>query len=124
MIIQPIRELYGEDGTRVTANKERVSGIKENISNKEWLGEKFNELVYNLDNEGNKGDLYDRTSRLLSKELYLEVVCKSLIDNLHIAYRGSNNKANFIKELKESYTIRGIKGIVHSWSPVIAKYSA
>lgn len=117
MIVRPIKKLYGEEGSKFTANRLRMSNIKENIGNKEYVECKFKELSINLE----KCNL-DKVLDILVDELFYEVVDSSLVMNLYDAYSKSNKKDIFMYSLKESYMLRGVNSIVVAWTPIIRRY--
>lgn len=114
MIIEPIASLYVEDRDRIKANKLRMSKISEIISNQEVVDSLFSEIHNSLI----KLDVV-RLSRILSEQLFFEEVYASTILKLVDGFGSSNDKEGFIQLLKDSYILRGVKGIRFAWTPII-----
>lgn len=115
MIIQPIKELYGEKGNRVSASKLRISKIKESIGDRNRIDGIFCRLKECLDN----GEL-DRVMNILVNELFYEVISAKFITDIYSTYRIVKDKELFIEKLKESYIIRGIKSARFAWTPLLS----
>ena len=116
MIVKPIEKLYGEAGNKFTANNLRISNIKANIGNKEYVECKFKELSMNLE----RCDL-DNVMNILVDDLFYEMIDSSFITNLYDAYSRSSEKDIFISNLKESYKLRGVNSISVAWTPIIRR---
>ena len=116
MIVKPIDKLYGETGNKFTANNLRISNIKSNIKNEEYIECKFKELSQNLE-ECNLDQVMD----IVVDELFYEVIDSSFITNLSNAYNKSSEKDIFISNLKESYKLRGVNSVAVAWTPIIRR---
>lgn len=114
-MIQPIKELYEEEGNRVSASKKRIGKIKESIGDKCRIDEIFSRLESSLKH----GNL-DMVMTIIMNELFYEVVSSSFVMDVYKSYINSNDRELFIDKLKESYIIRGIKSARFAWTPLVA----
>lgn len=118
MIIKPIKSLYGENGTRVTANKKRISMIKANIANESELHSKFVELSKYLES----GNL-DAVTGLITNDLFYEEVPSDFImglNKLYVSGRPRQREA-LLEQLEENYKIKAIKSAGYAWRNLIVK---
>lgn len=111
MIIQPIEEL-SEEGNRILANKKRMKYIKNIITNE--CDKVFLELEKSLMENSFKDIAY-----ITSHKIFFEVVDTDLLRKLQKLYILQGSEA--INKLKESYKIRGVKGINFAWTPILER---
>jgi len=121
MVIQPVLQLYEEDGNRQIANRNRIIKVRHIMSNYEvdesYLNICFIRLSESLTNKDKTN-----TKEILQDELFFEVIHISLIVNLHKAYFAVKDKETLIYALKESYLIRGEAGAMFAWMPIVLRF--
>lgn len=117
MIINPIEELLATSESIVDANKKRIEKIK-NVSNEEK-----EELFQKLKIDVEKKEI-PLIKFLLENRLFFEIIEDEFIEKLVKIYHNINmyRKIEYINCLKESYKLRGVKGIVFAFGGIIKRF--
>ena len=114
MIIKVIDDIIVEEANVVEVNKIRMRNIQSNICNLA--------LVDNLFLDLEKFILIKDVAaieEIISKKLFFEIPCKRLGLKIINVYEKYDNKKYFLDELKKSYLMRGVKGIMFAWMPIL-----
>lgn len=115
MNIIPVESLnLGESNSIVQLNKRRILQI--NSIGKKNIDSMFNELEELLDSNSALSLKYLLENKMFYEQIHDEIIY-NIIDCCNLKYRNE-----YIKDLKESYRVRGEKGIAFSWGFIIRKY--
>ncbi len=118
MYIKPISK-FSLAKDIVSANYQRRLEINKVIDDRRLVDNIFSNLKYNLDHANSNAIEY-----ILSYDLFFEVIPDECIKLLLSVYSNLNidNKEHYVNLLKESYIIRGRKGFVFSFMPIINRF--
>lgn len=115
MYIKPISKL-SLTGDIVSANRQRRLEVSKVIDDRNLVNRIFYKLESGLENSNN-----NKIQNILSYELFFEIIPQECITTLLLTYSklDVNSKECYMNLLKESYIIRGAKGFIFSFIPII-----
>lgn len=116
MIIKAIDNIVTDGVSIIEINKTRMKYIQNTIYDLS--------LVDNLFLDLEKFILVKDVAaieEIISKKLFFEIPCKGLGLKIINVYEKYDNKKYFLDELKKSYLMRGVKGIMFTWMPILSK---
>lgn len=107
-----------ENGNIIERNKLRINLIKNNDFKK--VSVLFKKVQYCIENK-----FLFELKIILQDELYFEIIPNKFLDNLVNTYNKIDKSIQnqYINELKQSYMIRGTKGIRFSLGGIINKFA-
>ena len=114
MIIKAIDEIATSGASAIESNKIRMKNIQKNIYNLTLV----DKLFFELEKAILKRDMVE-VENIICKKLFFEIHCLGLGSKIIEVYENHANKKYFIDELKKSYIIRGVKGMLFTWMPIL-----
>ena len=114
MIIKAIDEIATSGASAIESNKIRMKNIQKNIYNLTLV----DKLFFELEKAILKRDMVE-VENIICKKLFFEIPCLGLSSKIIEVYENHANKKYFIDELKKSYIIRGVKGMLFTWMPIL-----
>ena len=116
MFIKPVEKFYIPGGNIIEANKLRMRSIQKNISNMMII----EDLFYRLKEALIEKDII-AISVIVSESMFFEEIFEGYETEIIKAYESQKNKEQFLRDLKKSYMIRGVKGFQFAWMPIILR---
>ena len=114
MIIKVIDEIAASGENVIEINKIRMKKIQDNLYDLTLVDNLFLELEKSI----LKRDIAE-IENVICKKLFFEMPCIGISSKIIDVYEGHANKKYFIDELKKSYIIRGVKGMLFTWMPIL-----
>lgn len=116
MIIKAIDNIIVEGASIIEISKTRMKYIQNNICDLALV----DNLFLDLEKFILKKDV-NEIEEIISSKMFYEVPCKGLGLKIIGIYENHTNKKDFLDELKKSYILRGVKGIMFAWMPILNK---
>lgn len=116
MLIKPIEKLYVPGGNIIETNKLRMRSIQKNVSNMIII----EDLFYRFKKALIEKDII-AISVIVSENMFFEEIFEGYEKEIIKAYESQTDKEKFLRDLKKSYMIRGIKGFQFAWMPIILR---
>jgi hypothetical protein len=116
MFIKPLEKFYIPGGNIIESNKLRMRNIQKNISNMMII----EDLFYRLKEAIIAKDIV-AISVIVSENMFFEEIFEGYEKEIIKAYESQADKEQFLRDLKKSYIMRGVKGFQFAWMPIILR---
>lgn len=108
-----IRNIY-EGMDIIVGNKKRIDSIKRSI--------KEGTSILRLETLLETNNIME-IKTYLQNNIFFEIIEEDFVHIIIKTYNSTDSKNDLLDELRESYNLKGVKGILFSWGRVLSKYS-